>query len=434
MKNKKKIGIISAVLIIVLIAGGAIFYKIQQDKLTNNINKLKGNQVIQEEILSELKTSWDEEDNNYVSADLTKDTLEILDKKISSQTAELQNFKGNNDKKIASLYSEQSKISEDIKVEQHKLTEAFDYTNSINNSFEEKVIIGSKVKNNGHVKLNTDLSDLENQLNDSKILNTSLKETINNLIIIGNEQIKENTELQTRIKEISNDGKLKEDVTIEDLNSFNDYVSKLKYPFLKDEHKKIIDEIPSKIESLSPKVSNLSDKELQKRILALEFKTNDYNTFSIFAKNENKQTVSIYTLIPRGYGVLSSVINSYSIEENGDYKIEGQQEKTGNIFKDITDEEVSNIRDNPDKVAIPPLSIEEFKEALNEKFENILNVESSSDMVLRFPSGPSMLLKYNSVNGSVETKKEGPFIVNDEYKYNQEYTQLIWDYWTSKGY
>jgi len=434
MKSKRNFVVISVIILILLGAGGG-YFKVQQDKkeeTASAISKLKNNQDNQEEILSQLKDGWDKNDSNYVSADFTKESLDDLNKKISDESKKIQNFKDTSEEEVSTLYNEQSKILSDIKNEHNKLSEAFEITNLINNSYQEKVIDGNEIKSDGHIKLDADLSNLNKKLNDSKTVNNTLKETANNLLKIGNEQIKEYTELKSKMDEVAIDGKFKSDITIEKLNAASESISKLKYSYLADEFKNITNQIPEKLEELKP--FDMTAGNIERRVLAQYATANKLkNTNLAITEIENGQNntvrVNIYGSIFKGQGMITQKMAIYTVSQGGSYEATDELNggtRTGNL-KDVTEEELSNIREDTRKPVIPTLTIDEFLNVVQRITSQEYKIHKENEMSVVSKEHPITIFKFNSETGIVEVGNHF-----EDYVYSQDMTRAIWNYFDNR--
>ncbi|MGM0216324.1 hypothetical protein [Enterococcus sp. AZ109] len=194
-------------------------------------------------------------------------------------------------------------------------------------------------------------------------------------------------------------------------------------------------------EDVTTLLGNIAQIELDRRILGVYSKEHGLeNKFATTVQSEiNSDTreyiATIYETFPRGYGVVGSAMFKYTVKPSGDYtKTEAVGDKwleEGNIFNELTEDELKGVRENPNELALPDLSIDEFREAFSKSFGDDVVIESSEDMIVKFPSGPSMFLRYNSIAGSVDTRMEGA-MGGTEYKYDYDKTQELWDYWRNK--
>lgn len=451
---KKKTLIIITTLVLIILAAIA-FFTLSAKNIQQNFEKnLAAQHTVITEIQKDINAGWDTKDSSFVSEKLTdKQVKKIKDGLAATDTAlnELKPAKDQTENR--KKYQAVTKDYDSVKESFTPLENSYTLTTELNEAFNDKAIAGSTVNKDAKVKEDADFGKISKTIENKQIAPEKLITAIQELVTSGTEQNKERGELKKQIETIAADDQLKADITREQLQAFTDFIGKLKFVYLKDTYKAIIDAVPAKLEELTPKLSKLDATQRDRMLLALwekEAGTSTPTATADMGEFEGSYIGSITAYRPQGSGIGPKNIGTFTFKDNGDFT-EDNSGRTGNIFQEVDEARLNDTRQDPRQIIVPSLSYEAFKAAIKaeyakaattDKERSWMYVKDGSHYDKSLPaqsdeyyiatvgmdqSDARMVKRFNRKTGEVDDQAPLFQVRNvPEWEYDMRYTTVVW--------
>lgn len=359
--NKKII--VTIILSLIVIGFGAFFVvkhvqeqKREQEEVVEAKTVFKQMTATRAQLNQDIVSNWDTKDTHFVSAHLTTAILNKLMTRQHTITRKIVKYQAIQNSAIQTEINKQQAAEKQTNNRLKKLQVAFAATQATNKLFTKSVISGSE-QTMGVVKHdinNTDISTAAQKLDN---VEPRLKKVLLKYITTAKNQLAETRRLKIEIEKISVAGKLKDDVTLAQLDTYKTYLTNLKYPELANDYQSLNNAVDQKISSLS--VKNMNQTELYRRISYLFFgsdqaKNSDPTTYVGDGKwEENKYWAMGYYMNVDGtpHARLETLF-SIQVQPDGSYIVQstrGGDSKTGNLISDISAAQLATVRADASK-------------------------------------------------------------------------------------
>ena len=185
----------------------------------------------------------------------------------------------------------------------------------------------------------------------------------------------------------------------------------------------------------------MDQNQLERMVFALYNESGDANTAILEGtfNSDGTYTVYISSVRPMTAGIMPKFLTSYVINDNGDYTNENTNEK-GNLFKDVTEEEIANQRADVTQAVTPKLTQEQFVEAIKQteigkSFNGVVSgtrnhfPEEAGYVYATVQSPPNQVFRFNLETGEVEKASEqiAPSDEPVEWKYDFDGAMKAWE-------
>lgn len=362
--------LLTSIVTLIIIRNNRTQYQIQQANIVfKQINKHRKN------LNDDIKSGWDITDNHFVSEQLTKKQLENMQQQEKKQEKEIDSFVNINDKSIQQKVKKIQKQETHTKKDLNELQSAFNATQATNKLFRASVVNGSYQKDSLiHTKINkARVNEVSNLVTE---VNPKLKKILMRQVSVAQRQVIETSNLKKEIGIISNDGKLKSTVTIEQLKEFNTFVNNLEYPKLMSSYKNLSIEINKKMNQEN--VKSISNDELLHRIFFIAFMGNNFPGDYIQEEgngwNEDTFIATSWGISLSPVGVTAKQNKTITVKSDNSYTISDDRGthsiKSGNLMTEVNKDQLKLLRENVTKIEVPKISAQEFKSDIIEKINN----------------------------------------------------------------
>lgn len=430
--------------------------------------KSQENQItfLRKELASKLpmmNRSWDEENPIFLSEEINEDKISKLASENQLLLEKVEKIDATSIlKKNQLAYTELLRQSEKVREEQKKIETAYTLTTHVNSLFEEPVLVGSKVSKDRLIKSEIQVPDINRNSELLPEMSKGFQEEIMELMNLAKEQYTIVSEIENEKNQLISDGKVIATASLEQLQAFEKLIKDVQFEKIKSRYQSTILSITERVAELSNKMRYISEVQVARRsVVAIsenvsELSLKQLSQMGHIDISKGNQEI-VYYLINTNVGNEDSLrydrFATIKILDTGAYSltldgVTGENTFTGNIVDDISNEQWRSVRETITSMQVPKISMDNFVGIIEKSSTQALGVPNLTKDNIKPIKTKDNYIEVTisngfSINESTDEKEEPLFNIryyfksgkvyytplgsqNDEWQYNQELTDKIW--------
>lgn len=334
-------------IIVVMVAGFSYWqWHTQQQAVAKATQAIQLAQTNSDKLDAKVAKRW-AKSGEYIKTSTTAEQLSALKTAGTKLVASVKPYRSHptaaNRKRLKQLDTAQTKRVANLQ----QLQKARVATVAVNALVMPEALHNTKIDDTAMIVEDTDEAAITEAQAKVAEVNSTLKETLTKILTTCQAQFKERKAWQAEIAKISKGGTLKDDVTLAQLKAFQAFLKKMTYPKLAEGDQTLVQGVQKAIDAMDTKKIPLA--ELQRRAFYAYSQGKDLKAAYLDKDKSHfdgdTYVAAIWGIYIAADGPSTHEMATLKITQTGDYKMTGRDEdRTGNIFKDIKSEQLDAMR------------------------------------------------------------------------------------------